>query len=58
MNQDKEFYNTEFINFLEELSDNTDVASVFKQGSKLTSEDFLKIYTEYLEKELEKKDND
>lgn len=55
MNQDKEFYNTEFINFLEELSDNTDVASVFKQGSKLTSEDFLKIYTEYLEKELEKK---
>lgn len=55
MNQDKDFYNTEFINFLEELSDNTDVASVFKEGSKLTSEDFLKIYTEYLEKELEKK---
>lgn len=58
MNQDKDFYNTEFINFLEELSDDTDVASIFKKGSKLTSEDFLKIYTEYLEKELEKKDND
>lgn len=58
MDQNRNLNNDEFIDFLEELSDNTDVASIFKKGSKLTSEDFLKIYTEYLEKELEKKDKD